>query len=306
MTANFQFDDTADRATAQRMLCGSGVDAATRAAGEALELTARLYTTRGESASLHNALRACAEWVGCSDVLTLCGGEPPLDPDALAALAGRVTHCAVYGVCACSGRPDDAIRRARCAALAPHLHAAAQSLRNALRAQLFDQLPPTWLVNRAGRVQDSNASAKVVLSENAPLALHEGQLAPSVPGGGARLRAKLADLAQETRFSWPLPHGGEATLLLRPSEVGEQVVATLLPEPPTKQQLVDRMATYFKLTRRQSELAVKLFSGCTVTEAAREMGITRNTANEHLVGLMQRIGVSNRKALVEALWRVCR
>jgi DNA-binding CsgD family transcriptional regulator len=181
------------------------------------------------------------------------------------------------------------------------LHAAADAARNALHAMFFDQLPPTWIVDRDGRVQDTNTPAKELTTAADTLAVVDGHLAPAVSGGSVRLRQTLANLDGETRFSWPDPNGGETTLLLRPLPTGAAIAATRLPEPPTAEQLAPVLAQHFNLTARQSELAALLLDGQTLIDAARAMGISRHTANEHLAALRQRVGAPTRKALLEIL-----
>ena len=198
---------------------------------------------------------------------------------------------------------EDALRRARCAALAPHLHEAAKASRNALQATFFDRLPPIWILDRGGRVQDSNAPAKAITAAGEPLAVAEGLLAPAVPGGGARLRRLLTDLDHETRFSWPDRHGGETTLLLRLLPAGSGIAATLLPEPAGTVELAALLVLRLKLTVRQSDHAAHLLAGQTLSDAARAMRISRNTANEHLAGLLLKVGAPDRKALLGILRR---
>ena len=136
-------------------------DPAADAAAQVLQLAARLHAAGGDPGAWRAALEACSKWLGCAGVLDhLPADRHRFEPDALEVLAGRVTHCAGYGTGGCGGGLGDPIRRARCAALAPHLHEAAKAARNALQAMLFDQLPPIWILDRSGRVQDSNAPAR--------------------------------------------------------------------------------------------------------------------------------------------------
>ena len=281
-------------------------DPATLLVVNVLQLAARLHAARSDPVACRAVLNDFGEWLGCTGVLILPIDGPPLDADALEALAGQVTHCAVYGDCACGASPGHPIRRARCAALAPHLYEAATEARNALHAMFFDQLPPIWIVDRSGRVHDRNAPAKAIAAAIEPLAVIDGLLAPAVPGGGARLGRTLTDLDHETRFSWPGPRGGEATLLLRPLPAGAGIAATLVPETPTVEQLARLLAQRLELTLRQSELAAYLFIGRTLSDAARAMDISRHTANEHLASLLRRVGASDRTALLAILRRVSR
>ena len=279
-------------------------DPSADAAVQVLQLTARLHAAGGDPVAWRAALTACSKWLGCTGMLDyLPADRHRLEPDALAVLAGRVTHCAGYGTGACGGGLDDPIRRARCAALASHLHEAAKAARNALQAMFFDQLPPIWILDRSGRVQDSNAPARAIATAEEPLAVADGLLAPAAPGGGARLQRTLADLDHETRFAWPDRDGRETTLLLRPLPADAGIAATLLPEPPGAGELAPLLAQRLELTLRQSVLAAHLLAGQTLSDAARAMGISRHTANEHLAGLLRRVGAQDRKALFVILRR---
>jgi DNA-binding NarL/FixJ family response regulator len=57
------------------------------------------------------------------------------------------------------------------------------------------------------------------------------------------------------------------------------------------------------LPLRQCELAAHLLTGKTLSDAARTMAISRQTANEHLDALLQRVGARDRKALMRILRR---
>jgi DNA-binding CsgD family transcriptional regulator len=279
------------------------IDPATDMVVQALQLAARVHVAGSDPLALQAALKVCSEWLSCTGVLSQLADGAPLDADALEVLAGRVSHCAAYGRYACGGGPGDPLGRTRCAALAAHLHETAVEARNALHAMFFDRLPPTWIVDRGARVRDNNAPAKTISTDSKALTVIDGVLTPAVPGGGARLRRALTDLNHEARFSWPGSNGNETTLLLRPLPAGACVAVTLLPEPPTAEQLATVLAQCLKLTQRQSELAAHLLTGLSLSDAARTMDISRDTANVHLDGLLRRTGASSRKALLVILRR---
>ncbi len=278
-------------------------DPSADAAVQLLQLAARLHMAGGDPLAWRAALKTCSDWLGCTGVLDLTAEGHQTEPDALDALAGRVTHCAGYGTGACGGVLEDPLRRARCAALAPHLHEAAKASRNALHATFFDQSPPIWILDRGGRVRDCNVRAKAITAVGEPLAVMDGLLAPAMPGGGARLRRILTDLDHETRFSWPNLNDGETTLLLRLLPAGSGIAATLLPEPAGAAELAALLVLRLKLTVRQGELAAHLLAGLTLSDAARAMRISRGTANEHLGALLLKVGAPDRKALLGILRR---
>jgi DNA-binding CsgD family transcriptional regulator len=274
-----------------------------------LQMQLRLHAVGCAPVALHAALNAWAEWLSCSGPLAESRdarlGRETVEPVLVEALAGRVTHCAMHGTCPCGGAWGDRVGRSRCAALAPHLHQAATAARNAQRAALIDLLPPTWILDRSGNVLDANAAAgAITAATDAALTVTDGRLAPAIAGGGARLYAVLRDLDCETHFSWPDHRGDERTLLLRPLSAAEAgLAASLLPEPPTLMVLAAILGPHFKLTSRQSTLAAHLLAGWTLSDAARAMSISRQTATEHLAALLRLVGARDRKALLIALRR---
>ena len=277
-------------------LNASAFDPSADEATQLLWLMARLYAARGDPAAWATALRVCRDWLACAD--DCCLGRVSSFPDAaeLEALAGRVSHCATYAV-----RSHCVCKRTRCAALAPHLHEAARVHRTALQAALFDYLPPTWILGRDAIVQDANAAAHALAGTTLRVSVLGGRLTPDAYDGGKKLRRTLASLSDETRFAWPGPDGLETTLLLRPLRLGNLIAATLLDGPRGHADLVSHLIQTFLLSGRQGDLAAHLLMGRTLAESARQMGISRDTANEHLAALLRRTGVADRKELVSRL-----
>ena len=280
-------------------LAATGVDDA----AHLLSLAARLHTARGDALAWRAALAACRDYLDCDDVLALPTDHPALQPDELEALAGRVSHCAGHGIGACGRGRGDPVKRRRCAALATHLHEAAIGTRAVLRGTLFEHLQPTWIIDRDGHVHEANAAAKALTRAGEHLTLVAGCLAPVVPGGVLLLRRALAAADGETRLSWQGRRGDEETLLIRPlAEVG-CFAASLLCRPPGAADVAPRLVERFGLTARQGELAALLVLDHTLADAARVMGISRHTANEHLAHLRRRAGAADRKALLVLLRR---
>jgi DNA-binding CsgD family transcriptional regulator len=270
-------------------------------ASQLLQLAARLHSARGNPDAWREALVACRDWFGCAGILGLATDTPRLGPDELEALAGRLTHCATYGD---NCGDCDPVKRRRCAALAPHLHEAAIATRKTLQAALFDRLPPTWIVDCGGRVREANAAAKALTRAGERFLEVDGCFAPVAPSGAALLRKALADGDVETRVSWKDRNGGEATLLLQVLPDSAGVALTLLPEPLGSAEFAPIIGAHLHLTGRQSELAANLLAGHTLADAARMMGISRDTANEHLVAILRRAKVPDRKSLLSLLRRV--
>lgn len=269
-------------------------------ATELLQLAARLHAARGNPQALIEAIAACRKWFACAAAHEHPGEPRSIDARQIEALAGRVTHCAQYGFGAC-GSAGDPLKRARCAALAPHLHEAAKTARLALRAALFENSPATWILDRHARVLDANTAARSLTAGNAPLTIEDGCLCPQAPGGAKRLQQALADVRNDAQFSWPDDQGQETVLWLHRFPDGSGFAASLRPEHDGAAQIAPRLAARLGLTLRQSELAAHLLLGHRLTDAAQAMGISRSTANEHLAALHKRIGVTERMELIARL-----
>lgn len=268
-----------------------------------LQLAARLHAARGNPDAWLDVLAACRDWFDCDGMLSLAADGPHLGPNELEALAGRLTHCATYGN---NCGDDDQVKRARCAALAPHVHEAAIATRKALQAALFDQLPPTWIVDHGGYLREANAAAQALTRAGERFRAVDGYFAPVAPSGAVLLRRALAEGGVDTRVSWKESDGRETTLLLRALPDSAGVALTLLPEPRGSDEVALMLAAHLVLTARQSELAAHLLTGHTLADAARVMRISRHTANEHLVAILRRVGVPDRKTLLALLRRVAR
>lgn len=270
-----------------------------------LTLAARLYGVSEDPGAWITVLRVCRDLLGNAEVFDLSPDQRLARPDDLAALAGRVTHSACYGGAA-SESDHDALRRSRAAALAAHLHQAAIARRHMLQAALFDFLPATWILDREAYVLTANAAAKRLLAAGGSLSLVDGRLLPDAPAAGEKLRRTLKDLVTEVRFSWPSGDGSEAAILLRPLPGQRNVSATLLDGPPTILEMAKQLTQDLSLTTRQGELAAYLLAGHDLSDAARRMAISRNTANEHLTALLRRTGAPDRKTLLGLLRKTVR
>lgn len=270
-----------------------------------LQLVGRFHAARGDAVAWSAALNDCRVWFNCMDALDNRAKSLIRGPDELEALAGRVTHCAHYKQGACGDHFCDALKRIRCEAVALHLHEAAVTHRAALRAALFEQqTSPTWILDRHGFVLDANNSARSwgCRCTSGRLAVIEGYLVPATGERAAFSRA-LASLTSDARFTWPDRAGEETSLLLRRLHTGDTIAAILVAPPLSFAELASRFAVCLTLTTRQSELATHLFVGESLSETARKMGISRNTANEHLAALLRHTGATNRTDLQAVLLR---
>ncbi len=269
-----------------------------------LGMAARLHSARGNCAAWHKALADCRNWFQCDGVLSeLVEGD--FGPEELEALAGRLTHCSNYGLGACTRGAADLFKRHHCSALAPHIHEAAIGIRQEMLASVFGHLAATWILSRAGKILEANERAKAVTDQADRFAVSEGRLLPVDAAGAKLLKLTLATINAEVPLSWS-DCQGEVNLILRPLSYRNYVSASLDDEPPNTAQITSVLRESFGLHPRQSELAANLVEGLSLSETARVMGITRNTATDHLNALMHRVGVPDRKSLLVTLRRAIR
>lgn len=264
-----------------------------------LKITARFHAARGDTVAWRTALATCRDWFHCDGVLgeVVDSDSSDFGPDELDSLAGRVTHCATYGIGACATKSANALKCLRSAAVAPHLHEAANLARKDIQASVFNQLPATWILTRSGKIREANASARVMTGRADQFAAEEGYLSPADATGAKLLASSLPGIKTETPLTWSGSQG-EVALILRPLPNGDHVSAALACAPLSTAQIALILQTKFGLHTRQSELAAHLVEGLSLSDTARVMGITRNTANEHVSALTHRLGVSGRKELM--------
>lgn len=276
-------------------------------ASRLLLLTARLHTTRGSAVDWQELLQACRDGFQCTGVLDQLPKGADIGPDELAALAGRINHCANFddhcGNDDLVGSQSNNFKRQRCSALALHLHTAAVAAHKSLQAGLFDHLPPTWVLDRRGRQCEANASARELTRVGERFGLMDNLLVLSDPNASRLLRKALAEASHDTRFLWQERNDLETSLLLRPLPDGQHIAVTLVLDAPCATELAPLLASHFSLTPRQSDLAAHLLADHTLTGAARAMGISRHTANEHQAALLRQVGAADRKSLLAVLRR---
>ena len=276
-------------------------------ASRLLQLTARLHTTRASAVDWQQLLQACRDGFQCPGVLDQLLEGTAIGPDELAALAGRISHCASFGDhCSNADLADSQstdFKRQRCSAFALHLHTAALAARKSLQAGLFDHLPPTWILDRSGRQREANVSARELTRAGDRFGLRDGLLVLTDPSASRLLLKALTVVSQETRFLWQERHDLETSLLLRPLPDGLHIAVTLVQDAPGLAELAPLLASHFGLTPRQSDLAAHLLADHTLTSAAQAMGISRDTANEHLTALLRQVGAPDRKSLLPVLRR---
>lgn len=277
---------------------GNGSTTPADAAPTLLQLAARLHTAHGNPQIWRETLLAFRHATQCQVVHGLVNDSTPLNPDSLAALAGRLTHCATFGD-ECGN--DSKHLRPSCAEFAIHMHTASLTAHKSLKAAMFDLFPATWIVNRCGQVLESNTAAQSLILIGEHFTISDGLLKPLASSGAFLLRRRLEDAKADTRVFWHENDGSETTVLLRMLPDPGIVAVTLKPSRCSDKEMAALLAQQLGLTPRRSELGAHLLEGHTLTEAARIMGISRDTANEHLSALLRQVGVTTRKALLQVL-----
>ena len=266
-----------------------------------LELAGSLHTAVGDPQVWHDVLISYRECHKCQGVLYQLPEPAMLTPDTLAALAGQLSHCATYSD-DCGHGVD--FKRQRCIAFAVHMHAAAASVHKAHKARLFEHMLATWLVDRDAQVYEANAAAKDLVRAGERVIQVGSRLELFGEGGARALRTALAKVNTTARLAWKDATGKDVSFLLRALPATNHVTVTALVDTPNAKDWAPLLAKQLGLTPRQSQLAAHLLGDLTLTDAARAMGISRHTANEHLAALQQRTGAVYRKALLVLLRRV--
>ena len=223
-----------------------------------------------------------------------------------------------------SARDWDAAHVAMVQALLPHV-ATAVELHLRLRAsernsesftRLIDRLDAgVILVDAAARPVFANARARHIAAEADGLLLRDDGLAGSTRAATQALREAIAACghgAIERRRIWLARPSHRPALLLsliplaRPGTVvpGTRAprVAIFITEPDAPA-VLDRiaMADAYRLTQRESDVALLLADGLTVDAIAARLGVGRGTVRSHLVRLFDKTGAHSQTALVALL-----
>jgi DNA-binding CsgD family transcriptional regulator len=173
------------------------------------------------------------------------------------------------------------------------------------------------LTNEHGRILHANRAAEHMLDKDGPIQSAQGVLQATAPSAASELRSALALAAGNEAgigktglairltepdvlpiFAHVLPlTGSDFRTRLQPAAVAAVFIGT----PPDAQDGADAMAAAFGLTPAETRLLASLFGGCTLTETAATLGITRPTAKTHLEHIFSKTGVT-RQAELMRLW----
>jgi DNA-binding CsgD family transcriptional regulator len=183
----------------------------------------------------------------------------------------------------------------------------------------MDQLPVAiMLVSRGGRVRLRNHRAQELLAQRDGICLRQGYLA----GSSARITVELRELvanAASTPFDGDEEHfvisrGPERLPLISVAYPGravgangdaaEPMVVVVIKDPQADSghSIADFIKAY-DITHAEARLIGILGEGHGLFEAARQVGITKNTARTHMRNIYAKVGTHRQSDLVRLLYR---
>jgi DNA-binding CsgD family transcriptional regulator len=188
---------------------------------------------------------------------------------------------------------------------------------NASLARVLDRLETgVILTDGSARPAMLNASAERIIAEADGLAVDSAGLAAPTPAATRHLREAIAAAGRDTAIH------AQRVRLERPSRrlpllltalpiwrfgtavpgVGSARVAVFITAPDAPLP-IDRItfADTFRLTRRESEIAVLLADGFDLETIASRLGLGRRTVRDHLQHVFEKTGVRSQPALVALL-----
>jgi DNA-binding CsgD family transcriptional regulator len=157
-------------------------------------------------------------------------------------------------------------------------------------------------VDRGQRIVFSNASADELLQAGRCLFKSNGRLAGRDAATNSALQGLVASSRGARRLCARSAHGAE----------GAEIYALAVPFVERQRLLLlverrgvgldtDRIAQLFDLTPAEARLAGALVAGKTLTEYARERGVSLNTVRSHLRQVLDKAGMRRQADLVRAL-----
>lgn len=229
-------------------------------------------------------------------------------------------------------RSFGALDKARLKGILPHL-AQALDLQKQIRRQqeergalfeLLDHIPVACLlVNQRCRVRFENSSAQTLLARREGLIVRAGQLvatrnreARSLRSLIARNAAKTPATARQIDDHVVITRGADRPPLLltlfpvdrRQVEVNGQIdnlVAVLTKDPDAEEfSSVGNFAEAYGLTPAEERLIGLLAEGNGLFDAARLLGVTRNTARTHIRHVYGKVGVHRQADIIRLLGKL--
>jgi DNA-binding CsgD family transcriptional regulator len=176
-----------------------------------------------------------------------------------------------------------------------------------------------FLVSGDGRVQHMNPAAEAMVAARKGLQIHSGKLAALDPSSARALqtligRASASDAEARTGGSMPLTvAGGVVPMSATVAPVRLPTVAMLGGAPAAIVCVTDveagvklpeqRLRELFGLTPAEARLALALFEGASLAEAAEGLTISRFTAQNHLARIFEKTGVNRQATLIKLMMR---
>ena len=222
----------------------------------------------------------------------------------------------------------DAVDRARCEALLPHLRRAlhvhnlldrSESM-GALYSDAIGRLSVgTIVLDESGKVLEQNLIARELVAANDGLKLVGGRLEASYPSDNRELQQLIRNAF--LRHAGSPPTLAQAMSVSRPSG---QVSLGIVVEPVPSQEWAEGKGhpaamvyirdaagkslastaaakQLFNLTPAETALAMELANGLSLEEAAEALNIRRNTARAHLRSIFSKTGVRRQTELVRIM-----
>ncbi|MBS0332465.1 MAG: helix-turn-helix transcriptional regulator [Proteobacteria bacterium] len=187
-------------------------------------------------------------------------------------------------------------------------------------AAVFDQSAHgLFLVDGQGRVQQMNRAGEALAAQRRGLTVGGGRLF-ALDAAAARAlqaligRAAAADAETRAGGSMALPSAEGALPLsvavapVRMPATGllaaGPVVIVCVTDPEAGARLPEqRLQELFGLTRAEARLALALFEGATLTEAAKSLAISRFTAQNQLARIFEKTGANRQATLIKLMMR---
>ncbi|MGZ5902677.1 MAG: helix-turn-helix transcriptional regulator [Reyranella sp.] len=187
-------------------------------------------------------------------------------------------------------------------------------------ATVFDEsVHCLFLVDVDGRVMHMNPSAEALVTARKGLQVCAGRLS-AVDATASRSfqaligRAGSRDAATRTGGSMPVAIAGSAApLSVTVAPVRLPVMAILGGAPAVIICVTDteagvklpeqRLRDLFALTPAEARLALALFEGATLNEAAEALAISRFTAQNHLARIFEKTGANRQASLIQLMMR---
>lgn len=229
------------------------------------------------------------------------------------------------------GRPFGDSESHLASALVPHLQRALQvSLKldvfeheRRLFADMLDQVSSVGivLVNEGGAVIWANSAAEELARQRDGFAIKPSGIAVASPDVTRQLKLAIATaagiasgegLAQGATVQLSRPSGRRPMLAtVMPMRTAEWVLpppqpaAIVLISDPEREVLPppQRLASIFKLTLREAQIAALLAQGAGLADAAERLGLSRATVQTHLKRILEKTGTHRQAELVSLLLR---